>query len=146
MNAEAPMDIIGLFKEVLGEKMNNFIIPPPSFTLMKSEIVAFNKERKTLSVKVPVLEAWQNPFSTMQGGLIVGAIDSAVGALSLLIGESITRTIETKYLKGITMEVKHIYVKAKLVEHRKKRLRFDVSVEDILGVVYTRAKVVNFMV
>ena len=56
-----------------------------------------------------------------------------------------TRSIETKYLKAITMDVGMVYVTAKLLEQKKRRLTFDVSVEDDEGEIYTRATVVNFV-
>jgi len=140
------IDVLSLFKEVLGEKINDFKLPPPSFELMKCEIITYDKEQNSLTIRVPVLEDWQNPFGTMQGGLVVGAIDNAVGPLSMLIaGANMTRSIETKYLKAITMDVGMIYVKAKLLEQKRRRLTFDVNVEDSQGEVYTRAKVVNFV-
>ena len=140
------IDILALFKEVLGEQINEFKLPPPSFELMKCEIVQYDKEQDSLTIRLPILEDWQNPFGTMQGGLVVGAIDNAVGPLSMLIaGANMTRSIETKYLKAITMDVGVIYVKAQLLEQKKRRLIFDVSVEDGKGEVYTRAKVVNFV-
>ncbi|MEJ2373767.1 MAG: hypothetical protein P8Y16_08290, partial [Sulfurimonas sp.] len=58
---------------------------------------------------------------------------------------NMTRTMETKYLKAITMDVKHIYIYASLVEQRKKRLTFTVSVEDENAEVFCQAKVVNFI-
>jgi len=44
------------------------------------------------------------------------------------------------------MDLEYIYVKAQLVEEKKRRLTFEVSVEDVEGVVYATSKVVNFMV
>ena len=141
-----PIDVPTLFKEVLGERINDFKLPPPSFELMRCEIIEYDKEQNSLTIRVPVLEDWQNPFGTMQGGLVVGAIDNAVGPLSMLIaGENMTRSIETKYLKAITVDVGMLYIKAKLLEQKKRRLAFEVSVEDEKGEVYTQAKVVNFI-
>ena len=114
---------------------------------MKCEIIEYNRDDSSLTIKVPVLEDWQNPFGTMQGGLIVGAIDNAVGPLSMLIaGANMTRSIETKFLKAITIEVGMVYITAKLVEQKKRRLTFEVRVEDALGEVYTKAIVVNFLI
>ena len=146
MKNKKPIDVRTLFKEVLGEKINNFILPPPSFELMRCEIIEYNSVEQSLTISVPVLEDWQNPFGTMQGGLIVGAIDNAVGPLSMLVaGANMTRSVETKYLKAITMDIEMIYVKAKLLEQKKRRLTFEVSVGDEKGEVYTQAKVVNFI-
>jgi len=146
MQNKKPIDVRILFKEVLGEKINNFKLPPPSFELMKCEIIKYDTQEQSLTIRVPVLEDWQNPFGTMQGGLIVGAIDNAVGPLSMLVaGANMTRSVETKYLKAITIDVGMLYVKAQLLEQKKRRLTFDVTVEDEKGEVYTRAKVINFV-
>ena len=147
MQDRKSIDVITLFKELLGKKIDDFKLPPPSFELMRCEIIEYDKEQNSLTIRVPVLKDWQNPFGTMQGGLVVGAIDNAVGPLSMLVaGANMTRAIETKYLKAITMDVGMVYVTAKLLEQKKRRLTFDVSVEDALGKVYTRATVVNFVV
>jgi len=147
MQNKKPIDIIELFKEVLGDKIANFTLPPPSFTVMECEIIEYNKENKLLITKLPVREQWSNPFGTMQGGMIDAAIDNAVGPLSMLIAPpNMTRSIETKLIKAITMKIEYIYVKAQLVEEKKRRLTFEVSVEDAEGVVYATSKVVNFMI
>ena len=145
MKNKKTIDMLTLFKEVLGDRINDFKLPPPSFELMKCEIIEYDTQEQSLTIRVPVLEDWQNPFGTMQGGLIVGAIDNAVGPLSMLVaGANMTRSIETKYLKAITMDVEMVYVRAKLLEQKKRRLTFEVLVEDVFGEIYTKAMVINF--
>ena len=147
MQNKKPIDIIELFKEVLGDKIDEFRLPPPSFTVMQCEIIEYNEKHKLLVTKLPVLEQWSNPYGTMQGGMIDAAIDNAVGPLSMLIAPpNMTRTIETKLIKAISMDLEYIYVKAQLVEEKKRRLTFEVSVEDVEGVVYATSKVVNFVI
>ena len=147
MNEGKALDIVTLFSSVLGEKVKEFDLPPPSFSVMQAEIIAFNAERKTLVTKVPVLKEWLNPYGTMQGGFINAAIDNAVGPLSMLVAPlNFTRTMETKYIKGIGMDVGYIYVNATLVEEKRKRLTFEVEVTDREGNVYNKGKVVNWVV
>ena len=147
MKEKKSIDIIELYSTVLGEKVKEFDLPPPSFTVMKGEIIAYDKEKKTLLSKMPVLRDWLNPYGTMQGGMINAAIDNAVGPLSLLVAPlNMTRTMETKYIKAITMELECIYVQAILVEEKKKRLTFEVAVMDEYENIYTTAKVVNWIV
>jgi len=146
MKTKKPINIINLFTKVLGEKITEFTLPPPSFDIMQCEIIDFNEIEKSLITKLPVLEQWQNPYGTMQGGMIDAAIDNAVGPLSMLVASAnMTRTIETKLIKAITIEVGFIYVKAKLVEQKKRRLTFEVEVVDEAGVVYASSRVVNFI-
>jgi len=105
MKTKKPINIITLFTKVLGEKITEFTLPPPSFEIMQCEIIDFNEVKKSLITKLPVLEQWQNPYGTMQGGMIDAAIDNAVGPLSMLVASAnMTRTIETKLIKAITMD------------------------------------------
>jgi len=146
MKTKKPINIITLFTKVLGEKITEFTLPPPSFEIMQCEIIDFNEVKKSLITKLPVLEQWQNPYGTMQGGMIDAAIDNAVGPLSMLVASAnMTRTIETKLIKAITMEVGFLYVKAKFVEQKKRRLTFEVDVVDEGGVMFATSRVVNFI-
>jgi len=146
MKTKKPINIINLFTKVLGDKVTDFTLPPPIFEIMQCEVIDFNEVEKSLITKLPILEQWQNPYGTMQGGMIDTAIDNAVGPLSMLVASAnMTRTIETKLIKAITMEVGFIYVKAKLVEQKKRRLTFEVDVVDEGGVLYASSRVVNFI-
>jgi len=141
-----PINIIDLFTKILGDKITDFTLPPPIFEIMQCEVIDFNKEKKSLITKLPVLEQWKNPYGTMQGGMIDAAIDNGVGPLSMLVASAnMTRTIETKLIKAITMKVGFIYAKAKLVEQKKRRLTLEVDVVDEGGVVYASSRVVNFI-
>ena len=141
------IDLIKLYTEVLGEKVKDYNLPPPSFEIMQCEIVKYNKDEKFITIKIPTLESWLNPFGTMQGGIIMGAVDNAVGPLSLLVAPmNMTRNIESKLIKPITMDVEFIYVTATLFEQKKKRLIFDVVIKDIDETIYTKAKVTNWII
>ncbi len=79
--------------------------------------------------------------------MIDAAIDNAVGPLSLLVAPvNMTRIIETKILKAITMDVETIYVKANLVEGKKRRLIFEADVFDDESMVYATSRIVNFII
>ena len=147
MQTKQPINGIELLKKKLGNKINNFILPPPIFTIMQCEFISYDEIKKSLIIKLPVLKKWCNVYGTMQGGMIDAAIDNAVGPLSMLLlsKPSITRTIETKFLKAIEMKVKYIYIKTKLIEEKKRRLTFEASVEDVMGVVYAKSKLINFI-
>jgi len=147
MQNKNPIDLYILFKKVLGDKMNDSTLPPPSFTVMQCDVIEYNEKNKSLITKLPVLKQWSNPYGTMQGGMIDAAIDNAVGPLSMLVAPiNMTRSIESKFIKAITLDIKYIYVTAQLVEQKKRRLTFDVRVEDAEGVVYARSKIVNYMI
>jgi len=147
MKNKTPINLLEIFSKVLGDEIKNFTLPPPSFEVMECEAIDFNEEEKTFIMKLPVLEKWQNPYGTMQGGMIDAAIDNAAGPLSMLIcPPSMTRTIETKLMKAITMDIGYIYVCATLTEEKRRRLTFDVKVMDENEEVYATSKVVNFLI
>ena len=143
---ENKIDITELFRKMQVGNEQSLILPPPSFSMMQCEVINYQETEKTIVVKIPVLKDWVNPYNTMQGGLIEAAVDNAVGPLSLLSAPvNITRNIETKFIKSVTLETQYIYVYAKLSEQRKKRLTFEVTVEDKDGVIFTKSKVINFI-
>ena len=147
MQNKKPIDIRKIFEKVLGEQMDDFVLPSPSFAVMKCEIIAFDANNKSMTVKIPVLAEWLNPYGVMQGGMVDAAIDNASGPLSMLVAPvSMTRTMETKFLTAISIDVAYIYVTAIVIEEKKKRLTFAVKVEDVDGKVYATSKVVNFII
>ena len=147
MSTEKPLDIIELYADLLGDKLEKFTLPPPSFEIMEGAIMAFSEEEKSIIVRMPILEAWLNPYGTMQGGLIIGAIDNAVGPLSLLLApKSMTRDIESRLLKPITMDTEFIYVTATLFERKKRRLIFDAVVQDKDKNIYAKARLTNWII
>ena len=146
MKNRQPLDLITLFKNKLGDALDDFILPPPIFNMMACEVINYSEVEKSLTVKIPINTEWLNPYGTMQGGMIDTAIDNAVGPLSMLVAPpNMTRTIETKLIKAISMDVGYIYVIAHLVEQKKRRLIFEAKVIDINDVVYATSKVVNFV-
>ncbi len=147
MHNKSPINLQQLFEEVLGKKVKDLNLPPPSFSIMKTTIIDFNIENKSLITKIPVLESWLNPYSSMQGGMIVGAIDNAIGPLSLLVGPfNVTRKIETEYIKPITLSTKYIYIIAKLVEQSGKRMFFEAKIVDEFKKVYVKAKATHWII
>ncbi|MEA1981947.1 MAG: PaaI family thioesterase [Campylobacterota bacterium] len=140
------LDIVKIFQETLGEKMDDYDLPSPSFEIMQCEIVEFNASKKSMLVKMPVLKKFCNPYGTMQGGMTMGAVDNALGPLSMLIApKNVTRNIESKLLKPITMDIGFIYVRATLTEWKKRRLTFDVTIKDVDETLYTKAQVINWI-
>jgi len=140
-------DIKKIFEEKLGDKFQDYKMPAPSFSIMQAEIIEYDEAGRSLTIKMPVLETFLNPFGTMQGGMIVAAMDNAIGSLSMLIAPlNMTRNIESKLLKAITMDVELIYITATLAEQKKRRLIFDVTVKDAKGTLYATAKITNWIV
>ncbi len=144
---ENKIDVEELYKKMQEGNEQSLILPPPSFSMMQGEIIDYQETEKSIIVKIPVLENWVNPYNTMQGGLIEAAIDHAVGPLSLLSAPvNMTRSIETKFIKAVTLNTKYIYVYAHLSEQRKKRLTFEANVQNDNGEIFTKSKVINFII
>jgi acyl-coenzyme A thioesterase PaaI-like protein len=90
---------------------------PPVFYEMQGRIIEFDLNPGRLVARFPVLSWYQNPYGSMQGGMIAAAIDNALGPLSqLLAPKNFTRTLEIKYKKLVLPEHEYITVEAKLVE------------------------------
>ncbi|MGD9002287.1 MAG: PaaI family thioesterase, partial [Anaerolineae bacterium] len=54
----------------LGERIDDYAIPPPVFTAMRGQFLAFDRDGGALTARFPVLETYLNPYGTMQGGMI----------------------------------------------------------------------------
>jgi len=140
-------DIKKIYEEKLGDSFKEYRMPAPSFSIMQAEIIAYDEAAASLTIKMPVLETFLNPFGTMQGGMIVAAMDNAIGSLSMLVAPlNMTRNIDSKLIKAITMDVKTLYITATLFEQKKRRLIFDVVVKDAAGEIYATAKITNWIV
>jgi len=145
MESRESLDISRLLKEHAGTE-EKYLMPPPIFASMKCEIIEYDVEARSLTARMPVLHDWLNPFSTMQGGMIMAAVDNAVGPLSMLVSTpSWTRTMESKYLKPVHYGLDFIYATAVLVEEKRGRLIFEVEIRDAEDTLYTTAKVTNWL-
>ncbi len=107
---------------------------PPSFTVMQGEFLEFDPEARRMRVRFPVLENWLNPYGAMQGGFVAAAIDNVIGPLGVLLAPpNVTRTLELKYSRPITVEMGFFIVTARLVERADPWLVFKVEVHDLPG-------------
>jgi acyl-coenzyme A thioesterase PaaI-like protein len=104
---------------------------PPSFTVMQGDFLEFDPEARRMQVRFPVLETWLNPYGAMQGGFVAAAIDNVIGPLGVLLAPpNVTRTLELKYSRPVTMDMGFIIVTARLAERADPWLIFKVEVHD----------------
>ena len=109
---------------------DNINFPPPSFEMMKGEIIDFDIEKGLFKNRFPIMGEYLNPYGNMQGGLISAAIDNTIGPLSMLIAPpNFTRVMEVKYGKIVTPELAYIVVTATFIEQKKRQLFFQATVE-----------------
>lgn len=111
------------------KQLENIQFPPPVFKTMQGELIEFDAQEKTLKNRFPVLEAYLNPYDTLQGGIIAAAIDNTIGPLSMLIASAnFTRQLDVKYSKTIPANMTYFEVTARFTEQRKKQLFFEALV------------------
>jgi uncharacterized protein (TIGR00369 family) len=128
--------------------MNNgdLKLPPPIFNDMQGEFVDLDLSKKSITVRFPVQERYQNPMGYMQGGMIATAIDNAIGPLSFMIAApNVTKTMEVTYLRPIPNTISQITVKAEFVEQNGRELIFDAVVMRDDGARFAQARSVNVL-
>ena len=120
------------FIERMGKLMasGQLKLPPPIFTDMAGEFVDMDLAAKTLTVRFPVQERYQNPMGYMQGGMIAAALDNAIGPLSFMVAApNVTKTMEVNYLRPISASIEEITVVAAFEGQNGRELTF---VADVL--------------
>ena len=136
-----------ILKERLGNRMDEFAIPPPVLSMMEGEFLEFDPDKSVLSARFPVLEEYLNPYGSMQGGMIAAAVDNTLGPLSMLVAPpNVTRTLEMKYSLPITLDMDSIIVTAKLLERKPPRLFFEADVRNLQGQRLARCKAVHWII
>ena len=109
-------------------------LPPKCFVDMEGEFVFFDEESKRLTARFPVLERYQNPLFTMQGGLIVAAIDNTVGPLSWLVAPpSVTTQMNTSYIRPVIRDDDYILVEGAVDEVTRRQLFLSARVTNPAG-------------
>ncbi|MFC1878527.1 PaaI family thioesterase [Chloroflexota bacterium] len=98
-------------------------VPPKIFLDMEGEFIAYDESVMSLTVRFPVKERYQNPMLTMQGGMIVAAVDNAFGPLSFLVAPpSITTQLNTSFIKAVRPSLPYIDVTARVDELTRRFL------------------------
>ena len=139
--------IMEAIRERLGDRLEEYAIPPPVFCTMGGEFLAFDAQGGVLEARFPVLEAFLNPYGAMQGGMVAAAVDNTLGPLSMLVAPpNVTRRLQMKYSRQVTPDLGHITVKARLLERKGRWLSFSAEVRDPDGVLLARAQASHWIV
>jgi acyl-coenzyme A thioesterase PaaI-like protein len=118
--------MIDILRSRLGETLSDFLLPPPVFTLMQGQFIDLDMEAGCLSARFPILESYFNPYHAVQGGILAAAVDNTLGPLSMLLAPpNVTRTLEMKYSRPVTLDMGFITVHARLVSRHDPRLFFE---------------------
>jgi acyl-coenzyme A thioesterase PaaI-like protein len=140
------LQVMEMLGEKLGERVSDFLFPPPVFTTMQGEFVSVDMDAGLLAARFPVLQRDMNPYGYMQGGMIAAAVDNTIGPLSVLVAPpNVTRTLEMKYSLPVTQDIDTITVEAKLLEQDGRWLRFSADVRSPDGQRLARAKAVHVL-
>lgn len=121
-------------------------LPPPIFTEMQAEVINLDVAAKTLTVRFPVQERYQNPMGYMQGGMIAAAIDNVIGPLSFIVAKpNITKSMEVQYLRPISDKIKQITVVAAYEGQQDRELTFVADVLRDDGTKLAQARSTNIL-
>jgi acyl-coenzyme A thioesterase PaaI-like protein len=142
-----PEAIIGIINEKLGDKIEDYLIPPPVFTSMQGEFVDVALDEGVLITRFPVCEEYLNPYGAVQGGIVAAAVDNTLGPLSMLVAPpNVTRKLEMKYNRPVTPDLEFIIVKAKFLSREGRFLHFRADVRDMEGNLLARARASHWIV
>jgi acyl-coenzyme A thioesterase PaaI-like protein len=140
-------DIMAILEGKIGDHTDGFAFPPPIFEAMKGEILELDLDAASLTAQFPVLESYLNPYGTMQGGMVAAAVDNTIGPLSVLVAPfNITRQLEMKFSKPVTLDMEYITVKARLIERKDRFLTFNARSRSQDGQLLARTKAVHWII
>lgn len=126
-SATLPPEVIARMTELM--QSGELQLPPPVFLEMGGEFVAFDAVSRSLTVRFPVQERFQNPMGYMQGGMIAAAVDNVIGPLSFMVAPpNVTKTLEMTYLRPVPASLEQITVTARLVAAEGRELLFEAEV------------------
>ncbi|MDH5692972.1 MAG: PaaI family thioesterase [Gammaproteobacteria bacterium] len=132
-----------ILEDLINDKQDDATLrlPPPVFLDMGGEFVDYVKG-ESLTARFPNRHQYENPFSYMQGGIIVALIDNTVSPLSYVVAPtSITREINTQFKRPITREDEFVTVKAWVEEITDSTISLKAEVRNSAGKLATRATV-----
>ena len=142
-----PEVIMTLIYEKLGDRVDDYLIPPPVFTSMQGEFLEVDLDEGILLTRFPVRREYLNPYGAVQGGMVAAAVDNTLGPLSMLVASpNVTRTLEMKYSRPVTPDLEFIIVKAKLKAREGQFLHFRAQVRDMEGKLLARAKATHWVI
>ena len=131
----------------LGDRIEEFILPPPVFELMQAELIDFDPEPGWLKIRFPVLEQYLNPYGFMQWGMVTAAVDNTLGPLSMLVAPpNVTRTLDMKFSQPVTLDLENIIVEGRLVGREGRRLTFNAEVRDQSGKLLARSRALHWII
>lgn len=147
MHPELFQIIIGVLKRQLGDRLEEYLIPPPIFAYMQGEFIEYDAENARLVARFPVRSAYLNPYGIVQGGMVTAAVDNTLGPLSMLVAPpNVTRRLEMKFSRPAYSELAYIQVTGHLVRLDHPWLHLRADVRDPAGGLLAKAKATHWIV
>lgn len=147
MSDDILQDLIVEFRSRFGDQLDRFRLPPPVFTDMQGEVVAFDPAAGCLQTRFPLFERYLNPYGAVQGGVIAAAIDNTLGPLSLLVAPpNVTRRMELTFSRPALPEMDHIFASAQFIERKDRLLIFSAEVRSPQGERLARARAEHWII
>jgi uncharacterized protein (TIGR00369 family) len=127
------------FRALAGQLPDTVQYPPPSFTFMRGEYVAY-ESRTALTVRFPVLTEYLNPVGVMQGGFLAAAIDNTMGPLSYLAARRMCSTLDlhVQYLRAVAAG-QTVTVSARVTSQGSQAMTLEADAWDERGKLLARA-------
>jgi acyl-coenzyme A thioesterase PaaI-like protein len=139
--------IIDRMASQLGDRADQYALPPPVFTAMEGKFLKLDLDVGALTAQFPVRESYLNPYGTMQGGMVAAAIDNTLGPLSMLVAPpNVTRRLEMTYSRPVTVDMGCILVEARLIERQDRWLFFRAEVRSRDGLRLVRSKATHWII
>lgn len=136
-----------IIQQKLGDRIDEFLLPPPVFETMHGEFLAYDEDNGTLKTRFPVLNQFLNPYRAIQGGILAAAVDNTIGPLSMLVAPpNVTRRLEMKYSNPVTPDLQYISVEGKFLGRDGNWLTFSAEVRGQDGVLLARAKARHWII
>lgn len=140
-------EIMGILRDKFGDRMDEYLFPPPVFVAMEGEFLEFDLDAGSLTTQFPVRESYLNPYGTMQGGMVAAAVDNTLGPLSVLVAPpNVTRRLEMTYSRPVTLDMGYVVVEARYIERQDRWLHFRADVRDREGLRLARSKAVHWII
>lgn len=147
MDWELRQSILGRLKARLGERVKEYLIPPPIFEFMQGEFIEFDPQGGRLVTRFPIRGAYLNPYGIVQGGMVTAAVDNTLGPLSMLVAPpNVTRRLEMKFSRPACMDLKYMQVIGHLVQLDPPWLHLQAEVRDPAGRLLAKARATHWIV
>ena len=125
-------DIFNQMVKMEGGEM--LTLPPNSFVEANAEIVEY-VEGKSIAVKIPLYEKYNNPVGIILGGYLPMFFDLTFGPLSYLVARKPTTSLDinTTFIRPMSVADKEVTIKSSVVNMSKSYLLLDAKAFNAKG-------------